>query len=70
MTLRDDQQGLIESHELFYYSPEHDCRKFNIYLRYSTQPKNASANYTGFPELTSKVKRSKEQISKNNNMEI
>ena len=46
MTLRDDQQGLIESHEQFNYVPILDCRKFNIYLSYATRPKNSSTSYT------------------------
>ena len=46
MTLRDDQQGLIESHAQFYYLSIHSCRKFNFNLLYSTRPKNASTNHS------------------------
>ena len=47
ITLRDNQQGLIESHEHLTYLPSRDCRKkFHVYLLYTTRPKNTSKNYT------------------------
>ena len=46
ITLRDDQQDLIESYDKFNYLPAYDCNiKFNLYLLYGTRPKNISRNY-------------------------
>ncbi len=47
ITLRDDEQGLIKSHDQFNYLATHNCdRKFNVYLLYSTRPKNTSTNHS------------------------
>ena len=47
ITLRDNQQNLIESYDRIEYLYERDCKKkFNIYLLYSNRPKNTSINYS------------------------
>jgi hypothetical protein len=47
ITLRDNQQNFIESYDQMNYLYERDCRKkFNIYLLYSTRPKNTSTNHS------------------------
>ena len=47
ITLRHDQQNLIESSDQIDYLYIRDCnKKFNIYLLYATRPKNISANYS------------------------
>jgi len=47
ITLRDDEKGLIESFDHYNYLATHNCdKKFNIYLLYSTRPKNLSINYS------------------------
>jgi hypothetical protein len=47
VTLRNDEDDKIESHEQFYYYHSHDCaKKFNIHLLYSSRPKNPSKTFT------------------------
>ena len=47
ITLRDDEQNLIESYDQITYLATHNCdRKFNVYLLYGTRPKNTSRNYS------------------------
>ena len=47
ISLRDDEQGLIESYDQITYLATHNCdRKFNVYLLYGTRPKNTSRNYS------------------------
>ena len=47
ITLRDDEQNQIQSHEQFNYLYERDCsKKYNIYLLYVNRPKNLSTNYS------------------------
>ena len=42
-----DDETNIESHDYIEYSPVRDCNmKFNVYLLYSTRPKNSSKNYS------------------------
>ncbi|CAF4400089.1 unnamed protein product [Rotaria sp. Silwood2] len=47
MLIDDSVERTIHSHEQFTYLPMRDCQiKFNVYLLYSTRPKNHSRNYS------------------------
>jgi len=47
ITLRDDEQGLIESYDQVNYLPSRQCnKKFGVYLLYKTRPKNSLTNYS------------------------
>jgi hypothetical protein len=62
ITLIDNEKN-IESHNHIEYLPSRDCRtKFNIYLLYSTRPKNSSKTYSvqidAFSQMTLKYRAS------------
>ncbi|CAF1489157.1 unnamed protein product [Adineta ricciae] len=52
-----DNEGQIQSHDFIEYLPVRDCKiKFDVYLLYSTRPKNSSRHYSvqihGFNKMT------------------
>ncbi|CAF0926998.1 unnamed protein product [Rotaria sp. Silwood1] len=52
----DSEERIIHSYEQFTYLSTRDCKiKFNIYLLYSTQPKNESKNYAIQMDIYEKI---------------
>ena len=56
LLIEETDQRLVHSSEQFTYLPMRDCQmKFNLYLLYSTRPKNSSLNYYLRIDLYEKV---------------
>ncbi|CAF4173783.1 unnamed protein product, partial [Adineta steineri] len=56
MLIDNTNQRMIHSYEQFTYLPKRDCKvKFNIYLVYSTRPKDMNKNYSVHIDIYEKI---------------
>ena len=56
LLIDDSNERIIHSYEQFTYLSMRDCKiKFNIYLLYSTRPKNSTKNYSIHIDIYEKI---------------